>query len=535
MLKIKTFLLYVIFSLYSFTSTCLAWPKLLTYNSKKLGQTALVGNGFLLGVLAAEIALLYEKKPEISLLKHLNNIYRDAKKNPTEHKALLSTISLGVGFNGKVIFDVMTGKTKPAIITPAAVVSSLATVVTSNDKDSEVTSNDKDSEKDENSIFPNIVVPPAVVPLASVEKLQDNYFTHIFNFNEADYEQTRLELCAQAYYKKGDALQRVHFGAVGPNKDQSVQVGTFEVPTMQALQAQVLGYGKEKNKGTVTLTSVIGDSRKLHLDTNNNGSVIQVASQFNCLEMGSPNMVPENGIVCYQYDRTQGPACAIPCAAGTAWRNYCTQLLSVENPGQRAESQINNLADIENILKARTNGKSFWTVKNGYVESTDDQLVELNKLLQDQLLVNQLKQVLRIGVHWDTEVTEVIDWKNRKEPLLVTQTFNSALSIGYSRVQDKKLWAPLARLVLEASYEATLYTAVLNNKQRAEQGKAAAPVYLTAVGGGVFANDHEWIGTAIGKAIKKIESLGYDLDVRVTYYDTISQKLDNAIKDEIVR
>ena len=51
-------------------------------------------------------------------------------------------------------------------------------------------------------------------------------------------------------------------------------------------------------------------------------SVVQVASQFNCLEFMGPDVTPEDGITGYFRDRTQGPACSIACGAATAFRNY---------------------------------------------------------------------------------------------------------------------------------------------------------------------------------------------------------------------
>ena len=46
-------------------------------------------------------------------------------------------------------------------------------------------------------------------------------------------------------------------------------------------------------------------------------SLFQVASQFNVLEMASPDIEPSAGITIYEHDRTQGPVCAIACPAGT--------------------------------------------------------------------------------------------------------------------------------------------------------------------------------------------------------------------------
>ncbi len=62
--------------------------------------------------------------------------------------------------------------------------------------------------------------------------------------------------------------------------------------------------------------------------------MFQVASQFNLLEMISPNVTPDDGIGIYENDPTQGPACAIACGAGTIYRNYLVRsvTMSVNRP-----------------------------------------------------------------------------------------------------------------------------------------------------------------------------------------------------------
>jgi hypothetical protein len=51
---------------------------------------------------------------------------------------------------------------------------------------------------------------------------------------------------------------------------------------------------------------VRGDSRELHLAPEQQGALIQVASQFNLLEMVGPNVSPEDGVSGYAWDHTQG-------------------------------------------------------------------------------------------------------------------------------------------------------------------------------------------------------------------------------------
>ena len=69
----------------------------------------------------------------------------------------------------------------------------------------------------------------------------------------------------------------------------------------------------------------------------------------------------------------------------------------------------------------------------------------------------------------------------------VTQVFGSACSVTYSR-NPQHLWAPFAKLVLEASYEATLLAAAETALRHGGEG-GSKRVYLTALGGGVFGND----------------------------------------------
>ena len=86
----------------------------------------------------------------------------------------------------------------------------------------------------------------------------------------------------------------------------------------------------------IQLSEVIGDAQQLHVE--NPGSVFQVASQFNLLEMSGPNDTPEIGIGGYEDDYTQGPACAIACGAGTIYRNYLVPV--GDQIGQTTDCQI---------------------------------------------------------------------------------------------------------------------------------------------------------------------------------------------------
>jgi hypothetical protein len=65
--------------------------------------------------------------------------------------------------------------------------------------------------------------------------------------------------------------------------------------------------------------------------------------------------------------------------------------------------------------------------------------------------------------------------------------------------------------VLEAAYEATMWSAILN----ASRG-ASNVLLLTLLGGGAFGNDQEWILSAMRRGLQM--TLSYDLDVRIVSY-----------------
>ncbi len=96
--------------------------------------------------------------------------------------------------------------------------------------------------------------------------------------------------------------------------------GRLETPTLAELRERIRS--AERSGGVLSVREVVADVQELHVDTSNAGSLFQVASQFNLLEMASPRATPELGVGIYEYDHTQGPACAMAAGAGTIYRNY---------------------------------------------------------------------------------------------------------------------------------------------------------------------------------------------------------------------
>src|SRR6185295_652588 len=177
--------------------------------------------------------------------------------------------------------------------------------------------------------------------------------------------------------------------------------GELETPSLAELRERL--NSSKQPVGKLSLREVVANVQHLHTEESNAGSLFQVASQFNLLEMVSPRVTPEEGVGIYENDRTQGPACAIAAGAGTIYRNYFAEVDG--QIGQTAEKQIDCLADLGAALGNSDN--SLWEMSNGYALASRKGLETISERLrtssEDEL--DALRQTLRIGIQWNTQVT----------------------------------------------------------------------------------------------------------------------------------
>lgn len=314
------------------------------------------------------------------------------------------------------------------------------------------------------------------------------WFETLTGFSEESPQQVRANITFD-----GNALKSHVNGKV-------LVCGELETPTLAELRELVHLSGQKVGK--ISVREVVADVQHLHTNESNAGSLFQVASQFNLLEMTSPSITPERGVGIYQNDPTQGPASAVAAGAGTIYRNYFA--LVNGQTGQSARNQIDCLADISTALG---NSKSrLWEMRNGYVLATHSGLVEISNRLRasSESELDGLRQLLRIGIQWNTQVT-LNDAKH-----LVSQAYCSALPVAYSD-RSSSLWAEFARLVLDASYEATICTAIVNSIRNGNNR-----LFLTLLGGGAFGNETDWIVGGIHRALKLYKHA--DLDVAIVSY-----------------
>jgi hypothetical protein len=237
----------------------------------------------------------------------------------------------------------------------------------------------------------------------------------------------------------------------------------------------------------------------MHSDPGNENALFQVASQFNLLEMTGPDVTPEAGVTRYQSDYTQGPACAMAAGAATIYRNYFVEI--GDQRGQTQQRQIDCLADVGAALGNERG--TLWGMRNGYAMCNDRGISVIDSKLRaaSEAELDEVRRLLRIGVHWDVEVTA-----SPKPCPRVSQAFCSALPIGYWEDVHPAKAKAFATLVLDATYEATLLAAMLSAAR-----SSSRTVFLTRVGGGVFQNDVAWIDAAMRRALNKFSDIAIDV------------------------
>jgi len=297
---------------------------------------------------------------------------------------------------------------------------------------------------------------------------------------------------------------------------QSYGVGRLEVLSLGELRQKL----KVTAPGRLRVSNVSADVKALHRAPENRGALFQVASQFNLLEMIGPAITPEHGVTRYASDPTQGPACAIAAGAATLYRNY---FAPVEGQvGQTATRQIDGSAALRETLAEAVGlaPDALWTMQNGYALPSEAGLKAVATFLRgaEPATKDALRATLCIGLHWDVEVTD-----QGSPEQIVSQAFCSAMPVSYSGLAPAA-WAPLAQLVLEAAYDATLAGALL-----AGRGASQRRVFLTRLGGGAFGNEPAWIDQALRRALRRFQDA--NLDVRLVSYGTIAPTM-RALESE---
>ena len=152
---------------------------------------------------------------------------------------------------------------------------------------------------------------------------------------------------------------------------------------------------------------VTKDCASMLANPDNNGASFQVSTQFNTLHSSHSNQSAKHGISVYAASSSHNAQCAIACAPSLAYRYYKLLPFPHEPEGAGADSTaegqfetrtINNLDLLEQKL-----GRSYWSMKNGFIETTKSKLLELKQRL-DTRDRNALLACIKLGWVRDAEV-----------------------------------------------------------------------------------------------------------------------------------
>ena len=323
--------------------------------------------------------------------------------------------------------------------------------------------------------------------------------------------------------------------------DKSFAVGDFSCLPLPALKEKTQKLRAYNNTSKLTYQYIHGDiSDIIHKITENDIVVVQAASQFNLLEMPSPEITPAKGIANYIMDNTQGPRVALSSPAGTLFRNY-----AVWNGTSQINTQINTLIDVMKELGLTLSGNydsngdgsapakiGQYSYVNGYLYINPFSIQPAINLPSFQ---KTMDDKLRVGIQWNTPSIHNPNIK-------LCQVYSSGLPLGgYLSLTDRgymidgidgviddmnidkfikvmkneyyPLIKPFAIALFASTFKCTLQAGVIHALRH---GKESCTVYLTAVGGGVFGNPHEWIKEGLLIALEEFKN--FSLNVKMVWF-----------------
>jgi len=215
--------------------------------------------------------------------------------------------------------------------------------------------------------------------------------------------------------------------------------------------------------------------------------MVQIASNFHCLENGSPFLSADCGFLVSNYamDSTQGPAAAFGVPAASLLRAHYAFKVDGVDPslwGQSEERQVNLIAGICAAGPLNFCGDCI----NGKARLKGDERPVTREL------VDMVAGRVKVGLHSDAQVVFRRGSSRGtigvvSEPQLVDQVCSATLCYGFAdslyRPPPEQL-SNLTRALLRAAYEGAYLCAIVRRRRR---------LLLTLIGGACFGNPHEII------------------------------------------
>lgn len=317
-----------------------------------------------------------------------------------------------------------------------------------------------------------------------------------------------------------------------PTTGQLWPMGKFELPSVKQLLSQVeqmpavrpAGFQRSAIEIEVVDSTDIGSLQATF--TTEDRAMIQIASNFHCLENGNPYLSADCGFLVegYAMDSTQGPAAAFGVPGASMLRAHYAFKAEGKPPdvwGQSSSRQVNLLEDIcgkGNYCGMCQNGKAL--------------LLGTEKPVTPEL-VNDAAGKVRIGLHTDAQV--VFRRGSRRgvigvveQPGFVDQVCSATLCYGFANRDHNpppEQLENLTRALLRAAYEGA-YLAAISRERHV--------LLLTLIGGASFGNPHGLILEELKRAhqkfsthpasqLRKVQLVLYDRGVAQEYKEAIQQ------------
>jgi hypothetical protein len=260
---------------------------------------------------------------------------------------------------------------------------------------------------------------------------------------------------------------------------RTFECGQLSLPSLGSLRKTQASIEGDRH-GFLTILQATNDIGKLDVgylqsQRENHGALFQVASNFNGLElMNRSDKRAMTEIGNYIFDRTQGPYASISAAPGLVLRHYYPFFSNQNSPNEWR--QVFEGRQIELL------GETDLSVTNGYLEIRPE---DLNRELDENLL--------KVVHHRNIQVT--FGGARGSEHLLlerndqrIDQVFTATADLAWTNQdlfhKEPRQTEKLIKKLLTSAYEGTLRSAIQSDRKR---------VFLTLIGGGVFANPPEWI------------------------------------------
>lgn len=277
-----------------------------------------------------------------------------------------------------------------------------------------------------------------------------------------------------------------------PRGEKSWCVGTFTQPSVEDLMRQVQQMEPTRTaRQNCPLNIVDGtDIGRYQASFKTEDKVmVQIASNFHCLENGSPQCPPDMGHLVQGYcrDCTQGPAAAFGVPGASLVRAHYAFKADGTDPSLWGQTEVRQVNLLSNICKAASPNEHFvGDCLNGKARL----LGEETDVTPDR--IDEVASRIKVGLHVDAEVVFTRGSSRRtlkvvEERPLVDQVCTATLCYGLANAQHnppKKALENLTQAILRASYEGTYLAAIAQGRRK---------LLLTLIGGASFRNPMQLI------------------------------------------